>query len=236
MRPSSCVVLVPVGGAIEPGCEQALHVLERRGYPVRRVMGFSAIDFGRSVLASNALADGFDEMMWIDSDVAFNPDDIERLRAHQQPFVCGIYAKKSKPEFACDFLPGTGQVVFGQGGGLREIRYCGFGFVLVRRAVFQAVREQFRMLNCNQRFGRPVTPYFMPMIVPDGVGQWYLSEDYAFCERARQCGFKILADTAVRLWHIGRHGYTWEDVSAGLTRYARGPSESSDEPKPELEA
>ncbi|MBX9660237.1 MAG: hypothetical protein K2X00_16870 [Nitrospiraceae bacterium] len=65
MRPSSCVVLVPVGGAIEPGCEQALHVLERRGYPVRRVMGFSAIDFGRSVLASNALADGFDEMMWV---------------------------------------------------------------------------------------------------------------------------------------------------------------------------
>ena len=40
------------------------------------------------------------QMMWIDSDVAFNPDDIERLRAHQQPFVCGIYAKKSKPEFA----------------------------------------------------------------------------------------------------------------------------------------
>ena len=39
---------------------------------------------------------------------------------------------------------------------------------------------------------------------------------YAFCERARQCGYKIMADTSIRLWHIGEYAYGWED--AGLDR------------------
>ena len=48
------------------------------------------------------------------------------------------------------------------------------------------------------------------------AGPWYLAEDYAFCERARQCGYKIMADTSIRLWHIGEYAYGWED--AGLER------------------
>ena len=38
---SGCVILVPVGGTLDPGCEDGLRELERRGYPVRRVRGFS---------------------------------------------------------------------------------------------------------------------------------------------------------------------------------------------------
>ena len=34
--------------------------------------------------------------MWIDSDVVFYTDDLERLRAHKLPLVCGIYAKKGR--------------------------------------------------------------------------------------------------------------------------------------------
>ena len=49
---------------------------------------------------------GFDELTWVDSDVVFYPDDIERLRGDQLPLVCGIYSKKGQREYACDFLPG----------------------------------------------------------------------------------------------------------------------------------
>jgi hypothetical protein len=62
--PSSCVILVPVGGPIVPGCEQALQTLERRGDPARRLPGVSAIDFGHCVMASDALRAGFQELMW----------------------------------------------------------------------------------------------------------------------------------------------------------------------------
>jgi GT2 family glycosyltransferase len=45
------------------------------------------------------------------------------------------------------------------------------------------------------------------MVHMSETGPWYLAEDYAFCERARQCGFKIMADTTIRLWHIGEYAY-----------------------------
>src|ERR1019366_9441843 len=94
------VVLTPYTGAIDPGCEQGLAALERRGYVVRWAPGFSAIDFGRTVLANNALRDGFDEILWIDSDIVFEPDDVEKLRNHQMPIVAGIAAKKGPRQFA----------------------------------------------------------------------------------------------------------------------------------------
>ena len=76
-----CAVLVPFSGFIHPGCERALQELERRGYPVRRVGGYAAIDQGRNQMATDALIDGFDETMWIDSDVEFHPDAVDQLRA-----------------------------------------------------------------------------------------------------------------------------------------------------------
>jgi hypothetical protein len=48
----ACVILVPVNTEIETACESALKALERRGYPVWRVHGFSAIDQGRNQMAS----------------------------------------------------------------------------------------------------------------------------------------------------------------------------------------
>lgn len=220
MNPSSCVVLVPTTGVIDIDCEQGLQVLERRGYQVRRVRGFSAIDVGRSVLASNALRDGFEELMWIDADVVFHPDDIEKLRQHQLPFICGLCAKKACREFACDFLPGTERIVFGRKGGLLEIRYAGFGFVLTHRRLFEHLRTHLNLPECNQRFGPPIVPWFLPLVVPDSAGLWYLAEDYAFCERARQCGERIMADTTIRLYHVGHYGYSWEDPGRERGRFA----------------
>jgi hypothetical protein len=212
MDSSRCVVLVPVANFIEPECADALRELEHRGYPVRRVRGYSQIDVGRGQMASDALADGFDELMWIDSDVAFRPDDVERLRAHGLPIAAGLYARKNRRGLACSFLPGVESAVFGPDGRVFEVLYVGFGFVHTRRAVYDAVRESFALPECNQRFGKRFVPYFTPMYVPDPPGHWYLGEDYAFCERARRTGIQIMADSTIRLWHIGRYAFTWEDV------------------------
>jgi hypothetical protein len=76
MDPRTCVVLVPFIGFIHQECEDALKELERRGYPVRRVGGYAAIDQGRNQMATDALLDGFEETLWIDSDVGFHPDSV----------------------------------------------------------------------------------------------------------------------------------------------------------------
>ena len=52
-------------------------------------------------------------------------------------------------------------------------------------------------------------------------GPWYLGEDFAFSERAIQAGFKVHADTRIRLRHIGRYAYQWEDAGGEIQRHPR---------------
>ncbi len=221
MLPSSrCVILVPVTATIDPGCDDALRELERRDYAVWRVRGYAAIDAARNQMASDALAQGFDELMWIDSDIVFDPDDVDKIRKHKLPLVCVVYPKKACRQLACAFLPDTRQVLFGGRGGLIELLYCGFGFVHTRRVVYEIMQHELRLPICNKRFkGLPLAPYFAPLVVGEGEQAWYLAEDYSFCERARRCGFRILADTSIRLWHVGSYRYGWEDAGRDVERF-----------------
>ncbi|PHS05220.1 MAG: hypothetical protein COA78_15515 [Blastopirellula sp.] len=219
MSPSKCVVLVPYQGCIVPQCEEGLKELESRGYPVRRIRGYAAIDQGRNQLATNALNDGFEETMWIDSDVGFFPDAIEKIRQHNLPITCGIYPKKGKREIACHVLPVTPKMTFGEAGGLTEIKYAGTGFLHVRRDVYRKIQQDLNLPMCNEHFGETMIPFFHPMLHQRDDGYDYLAEDYSFSERARQCGFKIMADTTIRLWHIGNYAFGWEDAGREPERF-----------------
>ena len=220
VRPDRCVILVPVADQIVPGCEQGLKELEDLGYAVRRIWGFRDIDVARSQIATDTLADGFDELMWIDSDIAFDAASIARLRSHQQPIVCGLYAKKGPRAFACQVLPETKRIEFGQNAKLMEIQYAGCGFMLTRRSAYEAIQQQQFLPLCDAGNGRSLVPYFMPLLQPGPQGPWYLAEDYSFCERARRSGLAILADPAVRLWHLGVKRYSWEEIGSPQKRFA----------------
>ncbi len=217
--PGSCAVLVPVSGSLEPETEQALHVLARRGYAVRTMRGGSQIDLARSQMATEALRDGFEETLWIDSDIAFDPDDVERIRAHSLPLCAGLYLKKDRSGFAAKFRD-TGTVRLGQCGGLLEMEYVGTGFLHVRAGVYRAIANghgfAFPLPECKGGYGgQTVTPYFLPLLVREHGQEelTYLSEDYSFCTRARQAGFSVVADTTIRLGHVGRYSFTWDDLS-----------------------
>lgn len=107
-------------------------------------------------------------------------------------------------------------MIFGEGGGLVELLYGATGFMLVRRKVYETIQHKLRLPVCNEKFGSPMIPFFQPRVQPCDDGHWYLAEDYAFCQRARECGFRIMADTVIRLWHIGSYAFGWED--AGMER------------------
>ena len=62
-------------------------------------------------------------------------------------------------------------------------------------------------------------PYFQPLVRPDGENHWYLPEDYAFCHRARDCGYSIMADPTIRLWPMGSYAFGWEDAGMDRERY-----------------
>lgn len=227
-----CVVLVPVSHRIEPICEESLRVLESKGYVVRRVYGYANVDQARNEMVSQALHDGFEETMWIDSDIGFHPQDVDKLRSHNLPLLCGIYAKKGRRALAIHVLPGAESIQFGTTGGLYEIRYAATGFLHVRREVYETTRQKLKLPTCNTRFGERVVPYFQPLVIMDdrdpaanalpstGEDHWYLGDDYSFCERVRQAGFQIMADSTIRLAHYGAYGYSWEEAGADVARYA----------------
>lgn len=55
----------------------------------------------------------------------------------------------------------------------------------------------------------------LPLVKETDEGAWYLAEDFAFSERARQAGTYVHADTRIRLRHIGRYAYQWRWEDAG---------------------
>jgi hypothetical protein len=217
-----CVVLVPYLTHVEAPCEQGLRDLERMGLQVRRIASSAAIDRQRCDMATQALADGFERIMWIDSDVGFSAAAVEQLIRHDLPVVAGLYPKKGQRAFAVYFEESTKEIALGEGGGLVDVKYVGTGFLLAHRMVYDDIQRTFGLPVCNTKWGQPTVPYFLPMVIPDGAnGWWYLGEDFSFCERARQAGHRITVDTTIRLGHIGRYTYQWEDAGMEMPRIPR---------------
>jgi hypothetical protein len=214
------VVLVPtLDGKIEPRCDEGLRKLERAGIEVRRSVGCSAIDFARSAMATRALADGFDELVWIDDDIVFDPAAIAQLRSSEHMFIAGPCAKRGGGSFAFDVAPGTRSLTFGPTGGVVEVRFVGMGFTYTRRELYEAMALELPV--CDTKSG-PVVPFFIPFILQTDHGPKYLGEDFAFCERTRRAGHAVLLDTRIRLFHVGAHAYGWEDAGgAAIERSAR---------------
>lgn len=159
----------------------------------------SLIYTSRNEIAKRALTEGADLVMWFDSDMIFNPDTMIRMLKHiddGHDIVTGIYYRRTIP-----FTP----VVFSKmdidekeqksfyeeydeiPGEPFEVAACGFGCVLMRTEIFTAVFS---------RFGNMFSP----------IGN--IGEDIAFCWRARECGYKILADPTIPLGHVGHNVIT----------------------------
>ncbi len=230
MPNSQCVILVPVYDAVELGCDDALRQLERAGYVVWRVPGFAAIDQARCRMASEALRQGFEELMWIDSEHPDSSPPPSSGSAFPQPAARrrALSKKKGVRALASSLLPGTREITFGEGGGLLEIRYAAAGFLHTRRQVYLDIQRHAALPTCNEQFAQPLTPFFLPLVIESDPPQadheqprhWYLSEDFAFCHRARAAGHKIFADTTIRLAHLGRYPFSWEDAGTPVNRYS----------------
>ncbi len=216
---SQCIILVPIWTQPELSTDILLNELKDRGYTVRRLYGGMYIDKVRSAMATKAVKEGYDEIMWIDSDMTFDPDYVDVLRSHELPIVCGLYCKKSSEGgIAAVFLKECKKATFGRSGGLIEIRYAATGFLYTRRDVYKAIEERFDLPLCEDKDYGDIYPYFYPMILHDGEKYNYMGEDTSFCERAIHCGYRIYADTTLRLGHIGKYRYSWEDFAGDRPR------------------
>ena len=152
---------------------------------------------------------GFEEVLWIDSDILFNPNDVDRIRKWGKDVVAGAYPMKGWPVMTVQPLPGK-SIEFKEGGGLEEVMCAATGFLFIKANVFHTIKSKLNLPECNTSFSAPQIPFFQPDTWEVEGEKYYLGEDFSFCMRARQCGFPILVDTGIKLGHIGKYTYEWQ--------------------------
>ncbi len=174
------------------------------------------IDRSRSIHATKALEEGYDILVFIDDDIRFRAEDLYQLireASERQTVVGCLYTKRKYPiELVGCPLDGPQDLKMGGAGGVMPVRYVGTGLMAIPRIVLKKLSESLPKLRTGAILDDGgelhIWPFFMPFAC-DGV---YLSEDYAFCQRAKESGFEILADTSIILGHVGEHIYSAFDA------------------------
>ena len=166
-------------------------------------------------MLSHALRDGFENFLFIDSDIGFNPPDALRLLARPEPVVAGIYMKKNSRDYSGAFAAGVNRVVFGPDApGLYPMLYASTGFLRIRAEVLHRMIDELKLPLCHWGPVKGIYPFFLPLCVPDGRGGTrYLTEDYSFSHRLQQIGVTPMADTTIKLYHFGKYGFSFEDLA-----------------------
>ena len=157
----------------------------------------SLIYDARDALANVAIESGCDRVLWLDSDMLFEPDLYERLAAHLdagKEFVTGIYFARRAPvqpvlykelrieQQGAFYKPVADRFEDWPREEPFRIAGCGFGAVLMTTELLKRVRDA-----CG-----------LPFMPSAGYG-----EDLAFCLRATQLGAELWCDPQVRPGHIG---------------------------------
>jgi hypothetical protein len=198
----------------------------------------SLITRARNYCADEFLRSGYDYLVFIDSDIHFEPQDV-LVMAHfainnpEMEVVCGPYPKKAisweKIKLAVDkgfadqdpnsLEEFVGDYVFNPADGITqfrvdepvEVKEGGTGFMLVTKSAFakfdkanpERSYKPDHVRTANFDGSREIMAYFDCVIDP--VSRRYLSEDYMFCQYARNAGAKVWLLPWIRLKHAGSY-------------------------------
>ena len=169
------------------------------------------IERARSKAASHFLIDSEagDVMLMVDHDISFEKGDLRYLAekcAETGGIVAGIYPKRSFKEalrgmtFRIDeptrFVVGQDRLI--------PATYVSTGFIAIHRDVVAHVARA--MQPVIQGF----YPMFLPIVLDTPHGHEHLSEDWAFCERAK--GMPVHIASKPRLKHEGTYTYRMQDA------------------------
>lgn len=155
----------------------------------------------RQDLILEALRVNADYVLWLDTDMRFPKDIVDRLQAHEQPIVAANYSTRRVParpvafanERCDDFVYTTKDST-----GLEEISAIGMGAMLESTEVYKKLSLPFFTIGYSQAAGD------------------FFGEDVFHCRKAREAGFKILVDHDVskEVRHIGSLEFTHEHAEA----------------------
>ncbi len=198
----------------------------------------SLITRARNYLADEFLRSDMDYLLFIDSDIHFEAQDVLVMMhfAFNHPemeIICGPYPKKTiswekikaavdkgfadqDPNILEEFV---GDYVFNPTDNIQsfrvdepvQVKEGGTGFMLVKRSAFAKMDDAYPELmykpdhvrTKNFDGSREIMAYFDTVIDPKS--KRYLSEDYMFCQWARNAGAQVWLLPWIKLKHAGSY-------------------------------
>lgn len=184
-------------------------------FSVDTMVNESLITRGRNNLAAKFMDNAqATHIMWIDSDIGFDPENIFQLLLHDKDIVGGLYPKKTLPiDYVVNVSPEAvdekGQIKTEDG--LIQVSRLGTGFMLIKREVFDKMFLAYPQtkyvgnIGLDKKYDKYMFALFDCVISPDTLE--YNSEDWTFCDRWRAIGGKAYIDPNIRLDHSGFFRY-----------------------------
>jgi hypothetical protein len=168
----------------------------------------------------------FDYYMVMDDDISFTPDGFQYLIDANKPIVGGIYTFKTHREpyigqACCKFYDDD----WGSFNSPFKLRWLNGGCILIKISALKQMNAKYQELRINlweEALGiSESTALWLPSIHQEDGKSYFLSEDYAFSERARQAGFDIWADWRVNPYHwSAENGFSIQPETASKERTA----------------
>jgi hypothetical protein len=142
----------------------------------------------------------YDTILWIDSDIAFSPDDAMKLINSDKDIISGAYLLSSGEVTAYPEML-KGGYTYDQVLEMKELTKVagvGFGFLAVKSGIFEQLTR----------------PWFQAAMATteDGFTFPLMGEDLSWCKRVTDLGYDIWFDPTVRVTHHKMMKLTWEGI------------------------
>jgi hypothetical protein len=227
-QPTKIYIATPLTGGIVKMRYYASVLKMIQSFETARIpRNFSVIDACNLPEQRDALADQFlrsnsSHLLFIDSDMSFEPDLWRHLLSFEKDFVSTICAKRlfsfermkkllddgvsfeDARSMAHDFNIGSPPQA--KEGDLYKVRSIGMAFVLISKGCFEQITEKGELKEYDSSVlpGHKVRGFFQH--AEDNQGR-PLAEDHSFCRRWRRAGGTVWAYADPKIKHIGDMEY-----------------------------
>ena len=125
----------------------------------------------------------YDYIMWIDSDMVFKPEDLQKLIDADKQVITGLAKLEASNYYACwdnETKDRIDNNFLKKNSGIIELSFTGMAFMLIKKGVYESMKF----------------PYFTV------TNNWkYMSETMSFCSNLHSHGIKIHANLDVIVGH-----------------------------------
>jgi len=208
-------------GTIEPRFLRAYDDLRQwdfdhgRHIGARIMLGTTNVAHGRNQIVRQFLSIPWkpDWLWFVDTDMDFEPDTLDRLLASADPTarpimgaLCFALMKGDRQEVVPtlytvtpDALPA--RVMELPEPGVHEVAATGTGCLLIHRRVFETL-EHHKPPGSDKTYGQTSWPWFRWSEWETANGPDVMGEDLTFCFRAGEAGFPTHVDTRIEVGHV----------------------------------